>query len=217
MYAYNKESRVRVLWFFGLSVFFSLLVSVGAIVSGKAAFFERVRMSAFSWADIVARYLTHAGDGTAAIVIGLVLLLGRMRAGYLVLISYATSGILAQILKRLAKAPRPAPFFAAMGRELSPADGVELLQAYNSFPSGHAATAFSLAASLVLVTAFWNRFWYGAFGLAVLVGYTRVHLGQHFPEDVAAGAILGVSCAATCYLLLRKHSPRWMSGANWML
>ncbi len=60
-----------------------------------------------------------------------------------------------------------------------------------SFPSGHAITAFSIA------TVFADRYrrhrWvqWVAYSLAGVVGCSRVTLQAHFPSDVVAGAILG--------------------------
>jgi membrane-associated phospholipid phosphatase len=57
-----------------------------------------------------------------------------------------------------------------------------------SFPSGHSASAFAFAAGVtrqlpVVAPAL--------YGLAALVGYSRVHTGVHFPLDVVSGATLG--------------------------
>jgi len=60
-----------------------------------------------------------------------------------------------------------------------------------SFPSGHAIAAFAVA------TVFANRYrhhrWapWVAYGLAGLVGFSRITLSAHFPSDVVAGAALG--------------------------
>lgn len=61
----------------------------------------------------------------------------------------------------------------------------------SSFPSGHAASAFAgaLATSRVLPSG--RALW---FLLAVLIAYSRVYLGVHFPADVLAGGILGTLC-----------------------
>jgi membrane-associated phospholipid phosphatase len=57
-----------------------------------------------------------------------------------------------------------------------------------SLPSGHAAAAFAFATGVARVLP-----WDGAAlqALAVLVGYSRVHTGVHYPGDVVLGAVAG--------------------------
>jgi membrane-associated phospholipid phosphatase len=67
---------------------------------------------------------------------------------------------------------------------------------YQSFPSGHATTAFAAAAA---VTAESERFWKGhqlivgtvMFGGATLVGVSRMYDDKHWASDVAVGAMVG--------------------------
>ena len=57
-----------------------------------------------------------------------------------------------------------------------------------SFPSGHAASAFAFATAVGHVLP---REAIAIRGLAVLVAYSRVHTGVHYPGDVVAGSLLG--------------------------
>jgi undecaprenyl-diphosphatase len=61
-----------------------------------------------------------------------------------------------------------------------------------SFPSGHAASAFAFAAG---VAATQPALAVPLRGLALLVAYSRVHTGVHYPADVVAGSLLGVTFA----------------------
>ncbi len=59
-----------------------------------------------------------------------------------------------------------------------------------SFPSGHSAAAFAFATGVADVSpavAIPLR------ALAAIVAYSRVHTGVHFPGDVIAGALTGVT------------------------
>jgi undecaprenyl-diphosphatase len=62
-------------------------------------------------------------------------------------------------------------------------------EAYASFPSGHATTAFALAFA---VSAVWPHLRSMMLIYAVIIGATRLVLLAHHPSDVVAGALLGV-------------------------
>jgi membrane-associated phospholipid phosphatase len=62
-------------------------------------------------------------------------------------------------------------------------------EAYASFPSGHAVTAFALA---VAVTAVWPRARPAMIAYAFLIAASRLVLLAHHPSDVVAGALIGV-------------------------
>ena len=76
---------------------------------------------------------------------------------------------------------------------------------YQSFPSGHATTAFALAASIGFISPRW---FYPALGLATVIGISRISGGLHFPSDVVAGAIFG---------LVGAYFARWLfAGRGWL-
>src|SRR4029453_8853454 len=59
-----------------------------------------------------------------------------------------------------------------------------------SFPSGHAALAFAAATVLSVGVPRLKAAW---LALAVLVAFSRVYIGVHYPLDVACGAVLGIT------------------------
>ncbi|WP_232215168.1 phosphatase PAP2 family protein [Methylovulum miyakonense] len=61
-----------------------------------------------------------------------------------------------------------------------------------SFPSGHTSAAFMMA---TLLGYFFPVFMIPLYGWAVLVGFSRVVLGVHFPTDTLMGGVLGIGTA----------------------
>jgi membrane-associated phospholipid phosphatase len=78
-----------------------------------------------------------------------------------------------------------------------------------SFPSGHTSSSFATATSLSLAYPKWYII-VPSFTWAGTVGYSRMHLGVHYPSDVLAGALIGSGCAYLTFkvnqkLLNKKH------------
>ena len=78
----------------------------------------------------------------------------------------------------------------------------------SSFPSGHTSDAFSTATSLSLAFPKWYVI-APSYTYATLVGYSRMHLGVHYPSDVLAGAIIGAGSAFLCY-----KAQKWINHRN---
>ena len=69
----------------------------------------------------------------------------------------------------------------------------------SSFPSGHTASAFAFATGAASAQPILSA---PLRALAILIGYSRVHTGVHYPADVLAGAFIGVSAAELADRLL---------------
>jgi undecaprenyl-diphosphatase len=76
-----------------------------------------------------------------------------------------------------------------------------------SFPSGHAANAFMVAA---LLAERLRRKRYYLYSMAALVALSRIYLGVHYPIDVLVGGCLGLSITwlMLCFYPLRKRIAR---------
>jgi hypothetical protein len=107
--------------------------------------------------------------------------------------AYADSAIIDLAIKAVTRRKRPsdvaagAPFkdtFFSGGK--SPFKG-------SSFPSGHAAGAFSVAT--VIARRYGRHRWvpWVAYGAASAISFSRVATSAHFPSDVFLGAVLGYS------------------------
>ncbi len=67
---------------------------------------------------------------------------------------------------------------------------------HHSFPSGHTSTAFAIFTILAIAYPKKGVPFLGAM-LAVLVGISRIYLGQHYLNDVVIGAIIGLFTSLT--------------------
>ena len=77
-----------------------------------------------------------------------------------------------------------------------------------SFPSGHTSAAFHTA---TLISLHYPK-WYviaPASLWASSVGYSRMHLGVHYPTDILAGAITGAGTAFLSFKLNKWLMKRW--------
>jgi membrane-associated phospholipid phosphatase len=102
--------------------------------------------------------------------------------------------IVATVLKDATKRLRPAGFPERGNLYDSWFDSRgTFLRGNGSFPSGHAIAAFAVAT--VIARRYGNHKWvpYTAYGMAALVGFSRLSLSAHFSSDVFMGAALGYS------------------------
>lgn len=113
-------------------------------------------------------------------------------------VSFAVASTLVAVIKELVDRARPALADPAINPLIATPDSP-------SFPSGHTATAFAAAA---VVASFHPRLRWPVYGLAALVGASRIYLGVHFWLDVLAGAALGIAVGLTAAWVGRRIASR---------
>jgi membrane-associated PAP2 superfamily phosphatase len=124
-----------------------------------------------------------------------------------ILINFALSTIITQVPKNFIwdKMSRP----IASGIPLSEMHTVQgvTMHSWNSFPSGHTATAFTL---FLLTVYLFPKKWVLAIGLfyALICAYSRVYLGQHFPMDLGGGMLVAVCSLELSLIVGQKISKR---------
>ncbi|MFP9116414.1 phosphatase PAP2 family protein [Flavobacterium sp. RNTU_13] len=151
---------------------------------------------------LVFNMFTFLGDGTFVIALAILIIVTakrHRRLAYLIIISYLLSGIAAQLLKTFIPAPRPAVFFHEHHINYYLDTFAHSRIGWRSFPSGHSASAFALAAVLSLYT---RRKTVCVFSIAIALctAYSRIYLGHHFLTDVLGGITVGVLCAVLSFL-----------------
>ncbi len=128
-------------------------------------------------------------------------------AAMLMLASVSTSGIVVNIIKPLAARSRPREFlhenihgFLHWPQVLS-----GQLSDYNSFPSGHAATALSAAVAIILcLPEKYRALRFPILVFGCLVAAARVMVSVHYTSDVLVGAVIGAWSAVLCHRYLLR-------------
>ncbi|MDX1411934.1 MAG: phosphatase PAP2 family protein [Nitrospirales bacterium] len=141
--------------------------------------------------DEIGRIGHNLGHGSTLILISVGLgLVGYIwnrlrfiRAGWQSLFAHAIAGLIIQIFKILLGRPRP-QFMHQDHWQMGPT----LQGGMNTFPSGHSAASFAVAA--VLARHFPKGAWVW-YGMAAFVAMSRIMKGAHFPSDALAGSLIG--------------------------
>lgn len=74
-----------------------------------------------------------------------------------------------------------------------PADIIPIgkLSSDSSFPSGHMASTLSI---LTVLIYYYQKYWVWALAFLILMAFSRIHNGMHYPFDVLAGIFIGLLC-----------------------
>lgn len=143
------------------------------------------------WLTPIMRIITLFGDygvfWIATCVVLLCIPKTRKRAGIPASCSLALNAVLTNLwLKRMVNRVRPFVRFPELTVLTTiPRDA--------SFPSGHTAASFAVAATIYM--AGYRKMGRFLYVFAALIGASRLYLGVHYPTDVIAGAIVGVLSA----------------------
>lgn len=178
------------------------------------SFLESIDLSLFEaltpwhtrWLDVLMAWISTIGTASTVwlVLATLAMTRPRYRAGawrlYLtILVCFITVDL---VLKPAVARPRPISI-----RAYEPARARPPLPRTLSFPSGHTAAAFGAAISM---SRMWPRGTVVWWVLALLMGYSRIYVGHHYPFDVGGGALVGILVAL--WVLGGRHPATYAQG-----
>ena len=192
---------------FGIAFILSIIIAIGTggliLILGKNGSFQLINSNHNPVADNFFKYFTHYGDGLMWAPLGLYCFFYKRKYFIAVVAGVVISTILAQFLKRIVYPDELRPIsYLSETFPVHQIAGVEMRRVH-SFPSGHTTTAFAMA--LIMAHIINSKLWSVLLPLlALLAGYSRIYLAQHFPTDILAGMCIGIFSAIISLLIFRK-------------
>lgn len=183
----------------------TIVLILRSIYSREAVYFYVNRLHT-SWGDWLFPRITELGSTAACVVLTAVLFYFNKRQGIVLAAAYLFNSMVNFALKFTVAFPRPSRFFAERLHDIYFVPGVEVLDNFRSFPSGHSVCAFTAATVFSYYVK--NKYWSWVFLLlAAMVAYSRMYMSQHFLEDVTAGATEAVLLTMLWITLIKDKPP----------
>ncbi|UTA70272.1 phosphatase PAP2 family protein [Emticicia sp. 21SJ11W-3] len=79
------------------------------------------------------------------------------------------------------------------------------------FASSHAANSFALMLAFILICPKNIKWKYFLIPWAILVSYSRIYVGVHYPTDLLAGALVGMLTTLIIYLIINQFNQSLLS------
>lgn len=182
----------------------SLLWARGEHLDNRVFLFVNLWGFRPKWLDHAMWVLTQIGGGWFAILLASGLLFTRQANLALeIVLGTLTLGLLNEALKEIMNRARP--YLVHVQARI-----IGWRAPGRSFPSGHTSQAFFLMTLLSFQFQVPNAVKVLLYGVAILVGVTRMYVGAHFPRDVVAGAILGTAWG-TFLILIDPYWHTWFA------
>ena len=191
---------------------FALILA--SFIIRKDNLFLMLNLDLGSQADTFFEYFTNMGDGLFWLLWGLLIIIKKGKKYLPILLSAVIfSTLLTQISKQVIYPDEPRPLQAIADQSLVHYVTGVTVHSINSFPSGHTVTVFSFLLLLALFTQTHALLLLG-FVAALLVAYSRVYLGQHFPLYVGAGMLVAVCTMILSVMVQKRFENKTLENKN---
>lgn len=185
----------------------AIILLACSFLFGKIDFFLLLNANLGKPADLFFKIWTNMGDGVWWVVVLLLFILFWKDKISLLIGSFVFSELMIQLFKSALIPDEARPTKAITdGSIIHTVPGVEL-HLISSFPSGHTVEIFTF---FLLACLLINKKWIIPIGFvyALLVGYSRIYLAQHFPLDVGGGMIIAMLSVSAALLVTRRIEKR---------
>ena len=183
-----------------------LLIAVSAYL-GRIPVFLFLNTDGGAFMDQFFKWTTWGAEGWVWIPYLSVVVVLYKKDFKLIILNFLLSTLITQVPKNFIwdKVSRPIASGIPLD-DIHTVPGV-VMHSWNSFPSGHTATAFTL---FLLTVYLFPTKWVFVIGFiyAMVCAYSRVYLGQHFPMDLGGGMLVAVLSMQLSILIRQKISNR---------
>lgn len=198
--------------FFSILLIYWLFLGMMLILYGYNNSFLLLNGLHHPFLDTPMFLMTHLGDALILTsVLALVLARKNPALVFYIIAIVIIAGLFGQLLKNT--------LFDSFDRPLKVFEGLDLVHTvagykmfHNSFPSGHSIVAAAAITSMVAVLNP-NRYIeiLAAFSI-VIISFTRIYVGVHFPGDVLLGSLIGAIGAVGFIRPIYLPLQRWTNG-----
>ena len=164
--------------------------------------------------EILSRVFSFIGGETISLLLIIVMLFCyKKAAGRRVALTVLTASMWFPMIKNIVLRVRPYMVHKDKIKVLqvveADADPLDIVQQGYSLPSGHGATAVSLFGTMGReLKKRWM--WAIAIIMPILIGFSRISVGVHYPTDVLAGWAVGLAAIGFNVLLEKKVPKEWL-------
>lgn len=150
--------------------------------------------------DNVMRFVTSLGNAGFVAIIACIVLLGikkYRKVGMAASLSLVMDFLIVNVLLKNLVA-RIRPYEVLDGLQLIVKEATDF-----SFPSGHSGACFAVASVMFLSLP--KKVGVPAVGLALLIAFSRLYVGIHYPTDVLGGILIGCLTGWVAWRILGKE------------